>query len=112
MPRGPRKTYNGRGSHIQVRISDDEHRDLMKWTKAAGFENYSDYVRYLIENDAGQLSIPINQDPIRPENRDIHKRLETLWNSLNETERGILERVLDGFSPRDTSLHSEKGGPA
>ena len=55
MARGPKKVYSGRGSHIQVRMSDDEHRDLMKWTKASGFENYSDFVRHLIERDTGEF---------------------------------------------------------
>ncbi len=99
MPRGPKKTYTGRGSHIQVRMSDDEHKDLMRYTKAAGFENYSDYVRTLIEKDAGK-AVPVNQDPIRPQNRDIHKRLETIWNSLGEHDRNTLERLLDAYSPK------------
>ncbi len=100
MPRGPKKTYTGRGSHIQVRMSDEEHRDLMKYTKAAGFQNYSDYVRQLIEKDAGKAPVSIAQDQVRPENRNIHKRFESLWNGLGEHDRIALERVLDAFSPK------------
>ncbi len=100
MPRGPKKTYTGRGSHIQVRMSDEEHRDLMKYTKAAGFQNYSDYVRQLIEKDAGKAPVAINQDAVRPENRNIHKRLEAIWNHLDEHDRNALERLLEAFSPK------------
>ncbi len=81
-------------------MSDEEHRDLMKYTKAAGFENYSDYVRFLIEQNSGKPPVVPFQDPIRPENRDIHKRLELLWNGLGEHDRGALERVLDAFNPK------------
>ncbi len=100
MPRGPKKTYTGRGSHIQVRMSDEEHRDLMKYTKSAGFQNYSDYVRQLIEKDAGKAPVLSMLDQMRPENRNIHKRFEALWNSLGEHDRGALERLLDAFSPK------------
>ncbi len=100
MPRGPKKTYTGRGSHIQVRMSDEEHRDLMKYTKAAGFQNYSDYVRQLIEKDAGKATVSINQDGVRPENRNIHKRLEEILNSINANDRNALERLLDAFAPK------------
>jgi hypothetical protein len=77
-------------------MSDDEHRDLMKWTKASGFENYSDFVRHLIERDAEEFPVRPIQDPIRPENRSIHQRFEALWNSLNESERNTLVRKLSG----------------
>ena len=100
MPRGPKKLYVGRGGHIQMRVSDDEHRDLLKSTQAAGFENYADYLRHLIAKNSGhQVPVPASQDPIRPENRNAHKRLEALLNRLSDDERDQLWRILDAAFP-------------
>lgn len=101
MPRGPKKKYTGRGGHLQIRVSDDEDRAVKAQAKMAGFEAYADYIRYLIEKDSGRISpVPIQHDPVRPENRDIHKRFELIWNSLNDIERSGLEGILERFAPK------------
>jgi len=84
---------------MQVKLSDEEHRDLMKFTKAAGFESYADYVRHLISKDAGTIPVHLSQDPIRHENRHAHKRLEALLNRLTDDEREQLGRILDAAFP-------------
>ena len=80
-------------------MSDEEHQDLLKWTKARGFKNYSDYIRSLLAKDAGTLPTLSQQDPIQPENRHAHKRLEALLNRLTDDQREQLGRILDAAFP-------------
>ena len=99
MSAKPKTTYSGRGVNFQVRLSDDEHREFDRQRKAAGFSTLADYFRAMMRESHKKQIVPL-QDPIRPENRDIHKRLEILWNNLEDRDRTQLERVLDAYSPK------------
>lgn len=97
---GRKKTvYTGRGSWIQVPVSDDEHRTFSKEAAELGL-SHAEYGRLLIFQAKGKSVIHVPPaDQIRPENKHAHKRLELLLNRLDDGERDQLARILDAAFP-------------
>jgi Arc/MetJ-type ribon-helix-helix transcriptional regulator len=100
MSAKPKSNYTGRGVNFQIRLSDDEHRDFDRLRKAGGFPSLADYFRAMLRQAERKVVVAPAADPIRPENRDIHKRLESLWNQLAEHDRTMLEKLLEAYSPK------------
>jgi DNA-binding transcriptional MerR regulator len=97
---GRKKTnYTGRGSWIQVPVSDDEHKSFVKEAEALGLSN-AEYGRLLIFKAKGKVAVPtFSADHFQAENRQDHQRLEALLNRLDAAQRDQLGRILEAAFP-------------
>ena len=98
MSRRRDSTYTGSGKTLQGKVPDHVHKAAHDQAAKAGM-SFQKYLEYMVAQHGKQL-LPIPQDPIRPENRNIHKKLEALWNELDERERAVLEQQMDAWRPK------------